>query len=126
MSGWRWAGLVVLGVCAVPQRALGQFLDPDTCWTCTDSFEHAAGGLLLTSGLQLVPRHWRTGWADTPGRRIVTVTVVGAVFELGQWDAARHTANAGQRGYGFGLKDLGCDLLGALVGEVVTGLLRHR
>lgn len=114
--------LVLLALCGRPVAA--QVLDPDRCWTCSDSRQHFAGGAVLDVGLHVLPKHWVKGWGDTPVRRVAVVTIVGAIFEAGQYDAVRGTPNAGQRGYGFGLKDLGCDLLGAVAGELLTALWR--
>lgn len=114
--------LVLLALCSRPVAA--QFLDPDNCWTCADSRMHFAGGAVLDFGINALPYRWRKGWGDKAIKRVAVVTIAGAIFEAGQYDAVRGTPNAGHRGYGFGLKDLGCDFLGAVAGEVLTALWR--
>lgn len=114
--------LVLLALWVRPAEA--QFFDPDTCLTCPDSREHFAGGAILGFGIQALPSSWRSGWADAPWKRGLTVTILGAVYEAGQWDAHRHDGLNGKPGFGFGVKDLAVDVAGWAFSELVTAGLR--
>lgn len=104
---------LLLLLLAAPLHA--QRLDPDNCWTCRDSWEHFGSGAGLDIASRLtVPHH---AW-----QRIGTVMLIGVVWESAQADVAR-TTNLYGRGFGFGLKDLACDALGALVGELLWQFL---
>lgn len=105
-------------LCSLSFAAPGaaQFLDPDSCWTCPDSREHFAAGAALDLAAR-VP--FRKAW-----QRVTATAVIGAVWEAAQWDAARGTDNAGKPGYGFSLKDLACDVAGALAVEGVALILK--
>lgn len=102
--------LPLLGMlCAAPLHA--QHIDPDWCLTCRDSQEHfAAGAGIQAATLLVFPRAglWR---------RLAITASIGAAYELGQVESAERG-----RGYGFGLKDLLCDLAGALVVEALRKL----
>ena len=98
--------------------AQGFRFDPDACWTCKDSRQHALGGAGLSVAGQLL------GWPKRPWQRVALVAAAGAVFEVGEEEGTRGTEYAGRPGYGFGLKDLTCDVAGAIVGELLGGLWR--
>lgn len=111
------AALLLLACSAAP--VFGQFrFDPDYCWTCRDSRQHAAAGAAIDVAGQLV------GWPKKSWQRVVLVTAVGAVFEVGEEEGTRGTEYAGRPGYGLGVKDLVCDVAGALVGEGLGVLWR--
>lgn len=112
--------LLVLMLVLVSAAASAQYLDPDRCWTCSDSFQHAAAGAALDGAAIAVFPRWRP-WQ----RALLTGVLIGGVFEAGQADAARHTGKLGQLGYGFGLKDWACDVAGALVLEGAWALARR-
>lgn len=103
--------LVILLSLAPPLAAQGFRFDPDYCFTCVDSRQHALGGTSIDVAAQLV--HWPAkAW-----QRVGVVAVIGAVFEVGEEEGTRGTEYAGRAGYGFGVKDLVCDVAGAAIGE---------
>jgi hypothetical protein len=112
--------LVALVMLLAPRPAMAQFLDPDHCWTCRDSFEHAGVAAALDGTLRIGLGHRRI--ADASYERVAWVALAGAAFELGQWDAARGEGKLGQRGYGWGWKDETMDVAGALAAEGVAAL----
>jgi uncharacterized protein YfiM (DUF2279 family) len=95
--------------------ASAQWLDPDRCLTCADTWAHAGAGAGVSLGTQLVLP--RAGVV----RRLLIVLAIGAAWECGQASA---TTQRG-RGYGFGLKDLAADLVGALAAEVAVAVIRQ-
>lgn len=111
----RRALLVAAALALAPgaARAQGFTFDPDRCFTCRDSREHAAAGAAIDVAAQVV------GWPKKPWQRVALVAAIGAVYEVGEEEGTRGTEYAGQPGYGFGLKDLACDVAGALVAELV-------
>lgn len=117
-----WPSAIVVAFLLLTSTAQAQFLDPDRCWTCADSRQHMAGGALLDAGLQSLPRSWTL--TNTPGKRIALVAVAGMVYEAGQWDAHRGDGLNGHPGYGFGLKDAACNVIGAVVTEGLIALYR--
>lgn len=103
---------------AVPLRAQ-RILDPDTCLTCWDSIQHFGSTAALDGAAQLVFPKWKP-WQ----RVLLTGVVIGGVYEAGQLDVAYNSGLSGQRGYGFGFKDLLCDVLGAVAAELIGKALR--
>ena len=112
-----FAGLLAL-LLATPAASQGFRFDPDRCWTCKDSRQHALGGAGLSVAGQIL------GWPKRPWQRVALVAAAGAIFELGEEEGTRGTEYAGRPGYGFGLKDLTCDVAGAIVGELLGGVWR--
>lgn len=122
-----WAALLVtIGIGAAlvagARACHGQGLDPDRCFSCRDAAYHAAAGgaldLAVRSGFVA------TSWRASPVRRVALVLVVGAAYEGVETFAAWENGQLGQRGYGFGLKDLTCDLAGAVATEVLVAIGR--
>lgn len=110
------AGLVlaVLLALAATSQAEAQWLDPDSCWTCVDTREHFVGGAAVAiASRPVLKKAWQ---------RVAATAVLGAVYEAGQWDAHRADGLNGQRGYGFGPKDLVADVAGAVVSEGLVTL----
>lgn len=93
-----------------------RFFDPDRRIVSRDKLFHAVGGFFVFVALNLV---------TAPLTAFVFTLLLGATFELGQWDASRGTAQAGQAGYGFGLLDLAADLVGALFALVLMAPVAH-
>lgn len=116
-----WLALILLTVAARPAPAQA-ILDPDTCWTCRDTYQHAAAGGLVNIAMhtQIIAPSWRKSFL---GRMGLTLAV-GATYEVVELVSAWENKTAGQTGYGFGLKDLVADLAGALVVEGVVALGR--
>lgn len=85
-----------------------RFFDRDRSFFTRDKLQHAAGGALVaTVSLAL-------GWG--PAWSAVFAFVIGATYELGQWDNARSVfVGRFPTGHGFGLLDLLADMLGAAV-----------
>lgn len=81
------------------------FFDPDRRWFSRDKLQHAVLSGLLCALLSVF---FGPLWAL--GATIWT----GVVWELAQWDSARSSGMLGQPGYGFGLRDLAADVVGAL------------
>lgn len=102
-----WLLPLLLSLCCVG-IAGGQVIDRDTCWTCRDSFEHFVGGAAVDQAAAIV---WRKPW-----QRVTATAAIGVTFEIGQWDA----------GGGIGLKDIACDIAGALAREAVWALIKRR
>lgn len=123
---------ILLLMVAPPLAAQGFVFDPDRCFTCKYSVQHFAAGGGINLGLQILPRSWKSGWADRPWKRVAVVTAVGAIYEFGEeaiaGDPNTHSADgrrlAGQAGYGFSIMDLGLDVAGALGGELLGALWR--
>lgn len=93
-------------------------VDPDWCWTCSDSQQHFVSSMGIDVGFHaLFPK--TTVW-----HRLGFSFVVGAVWELAQADVARSKQINGP-GFGFGPKDLACDMLGALAGELLWAIARR-
>ena len=92
-----------------------KFFDPDRRVFSADKLGHLIGG--CGAALVVLPF---VSWPLALG----IVAVVGAIFELGQWDGVRGTPYLGQPGYGFGLLDLTADLVGALVAILLVVVLR--
>lgn len=110
---------VTLALFVAPVHGQGFRFDPDTCWTCKDSRQHAAAGAAISVAAQAV------GWPKRAWQRVALVAAAGAVFEVGEEEGTRGTEYAGKPGYGFGLKDLTCDVAGAIVGELLGGVWRR-
>lgn len=87
-----------------------KFFDPDRRIFSKDKFQHAGVSLIIFIVLSFIMPLWQA---------LLWTIAIGAIFEAGQWDAARGTPYLGQVGYGFGLYDLGADTVGALVGLVL-------
>jgi hypothetical protein len=113
--------LLVLAL-AVPRSGAAQLLDPDTCWSCRDTYAHAVAGaginLAVRSGI--IAESWRT----SPVKRVGLVLLIGAAYEGVETLAAWENGQLGERGFGFGLKDLAADVAGALVVELGDLVLR--
>ena len=110
---YKWLLLLLL---VIPMKLEGQLLDPDNCWTCSDSRQHFASGFLIDAGLHLFPK-W--GLVNKPWKRVAVVAVVGAIYEAGQTDISYHQKVLGQPGYGFSLKDEALNIGGAVFSEIV-------
>lgn len=100
-----------------------KFFDPDVRWQTSDKVEHLVGGIgiaFLVALILLLPHNVAL---------VLLVILVGAAFELGQWDIARdvpelHTIPTDKTspflpGYGFGLLDLLADFLGGILYLIV-------
>ena len=96
---------------APPLRAQAFVFDPDRCVTCTDTRDHALAGAGIDAGLQVVAAKF------SPLARAGLVFVVGAAYEFGQESLVREDVRTRGPGYGFGVKDLLADVVGALVAE---------
>jgi hypothetical protein len=110
--------LLVLGLlCFSPSTAKAQWLDPDNCWTCQDSWHHFAAGSIL----DVVVRgpYVSKSWNNRAWKRVLLVAGIGATYEFMQLYEARQEGNIGQAGYGFSPKDLVMDIGGAVASEVV-------
>jgi len=90
------------------------FFDPDRRLLSGDKLQHLVGGLGVGLGASLV-----VAWPLV----LAVVFVVGAIFELGQWDAVRGTSFLGQPGYGFGPLDLAADVLGGVAAVLLWSVL---
>lgn len=112
-------GLLLL---AAPAPAAAQLLDPDRCWSCKDSYYHAGAGAALDVAVRsgIIAKPWRS----SPVKRVALVLFVGAAYEGVETFAAWENHQLGQRGYGFGFKDLACDVAGAVALELVVALGR--
>jgi hypothetical protein len=125
LPGWLLL-LVVLGALAVwllrARPAAAQLLDSDRCVSCRDSYYHTAAGAALDVAVRtgVIAKPWRTHALG----RVSLVILVGAVYEGVETFAAWENGQLGKPGHGFGLKDLGCDLAGALAVELVVALGR--
>lgn len=90
-----------------PFRAFfAHFFDPDRRWLSRDKIQHAVLSALLCALLSVF-----LGPLWALGATIWT----GIVWEIAQWDSARTAGMLGQPGYGFGLRDLAADVIGALI-----------
>ncbi len=96
-----------------------RILDPDTCFTCRDSFEHFGSSAALDVSARVLFPKWKS-WQ----RVALTGGLIGAVWEAGQTDVAYHNGLLGRPGQGYGLKDWACDILGAWVAESVWSALK--
>jgi hypothetical protein len=118
----RLVGLALLGL-LVAAPAAAQRLDPEPFapWRITYQQQHiaAGAGLDLLAQLPILPK----GMRDTPFKRVLLVTFIGITYEAGQETIVRDRDIRGD-GFGFGLADLACDILGALAAEGATYLLR--
>lgn len=97
----------------------GQWLDPDTCWTCGDKLGHAAGGAVLALVIRgpWVARPWRDTW----WKRMAWVVGLGCVlYESYHVYEDNKYGRLGQRGFGFGALDCAAVAAGALTLELVT------
>lgn len=106
----------------LPAVASAQLLDPDRCWSCRDTYYHAAAGAGIDVAVRtgIIAKSWRS----SPVRRVALVALVGAAYEGVETFSAWENHQLGHRGYGFGLKDLACDVGGAVVVELGTALFR--
>jgi hypothetical protein len=59
-------------------------------------------------------------------KRVAFVVALGALYEGAQLYTAHTKGTLGQAGYGFGLKDLAADAMGAVVAEGLLAVLRRR
>ena len=109
--------LAFLLPCALPAQRL---LDPDTCWSCKDSYWHASAGALLDVSMRA--GYIASRWRRSAIKRVSLVLLVGAAYEGVETLSAWENKTIGQRGYGFGFKDLTCDLAGAVAVEVVVAI----
>lgn len=115
--------LLLFALLILPAKAQGQshqFFDPDYCWSCLDSKQHFAAGVVLDIAAR-GPFVAKT-WHDQAYKRVLLVTGVGATYELMQYYEAKQTGHLGQPGYGFGPKDLVLDMSGAIVTEIIIGI----
>lgn len=113
----RWLLLLLGLLCFSPSITNAQLLDPDTCWTCSDSKQHFASGFVIDAGLHLFP-NWSL--VNKPWKRVAVVAVIGAIYEAGQTDISYHQGVLGQPGYGFSLKDEALNIGGAIASEIVV------
>lgn len=115
--------LALLGTLLIAAPASSQVLDPEPFapWRIAYQQQHIAAGAALdvVAQLPILPR----GMRDTPLKRVLLVTFVGIAYEAGEEAIARDRGIRGN-GFGFGLADLACNLLGALAAETVAGALR--
>jgi len=120
MTAPRWFLAVFMALLGAAPLA-AQVLDPDRCLTCADSWQHFAAG----AALDVVVRgpYITDSWRDTPIKRIAWVATIGAAYEGLQYFEARANGTLGQPGYGFSLKDLGFDVLGAVAVELMDAII---
>jgi len=100
----------------VPAKSEAQVLDPDYCWTCLDSRQHFAAGVVLDIAAR--GPYVAKDWNNKAWKRVLLVAGVGATYEVMQYYEARQTGHLGQPGYGFGPKDLALDVAGAITTEL--------
>jgi hypothetical protein len=114
---WWWVGLL-LG--ATPLRAQHFVIDHDACWRCLDSYQHVAIGAaadLMASG-----PWFAKGVRDRAWKRVALVTVAGILYETTQAFPSNKTPRPG---FGFGPKDLACDVVGAVLMEGVRWVIKQ-
>jgi hypothetical protein len=118
----KWFALLLLLV-AAPLQAQRIVLDPEPFapWRISYQRQHlaAGAGLDLAAQLPILPR----GMRDTPFKRVLLVTFIGITYEAGEEAVARDRGIRGD-GFGFGLADLACDVLGAVTMELIAKVLR--
>ena len=118
----KWLLLSLGLLCLSASTANAQWLDPDNCWTCSDSKQHFAAGAILNIAVR--GPYVTKSWNNTAYKRILLVAGVGATYELLQYYEARQLGRLGKVGYGFSPKDLVLDVAGATATEVVIWGIR--
>jgi len=124
----RWLGILVLvaTLTLIPRCGVSQFLDPDNkilCWHCNSHNAHFIGGATADAALHFMP-FVKQSW-ETPARRVATVAIAGVGLELADYVQCRQAHSCGRPDKGFGVIDLGYDLAGAAVTELlIAGLKR--
>jgi len=109
---------------AAPKISQAQFLDPDKCWTCSDTREHFAGGAILDLAVR---GPWvAESFRNRLWKREAMVCTIGATYEALQYFEAKANNKLGERGYGFSLKDLAADCLGALAMEGIIHITQKK
>src|SRR5260221_3713 len=117
----RLAALALLLSVFTPRPAHTQkLLDPDWNFRTRDSYYHAAAGALLDVSMRA--GYIAPSWRKSPVKRIALVVLVGAAYEGVETLSAWENHTSGTPGYGFGFKDLTCDLAGAVAVELMVAI----
>lgn len=114
---YRSAWWLLLAGCCGWSSGAGQVIDPDNCWTCYDTRLHFVAGAAIDQAAAVAFKK--------PWQRVLVTAAIGAAYEAGQEAIARDAGVRG-RGFGFGLKDLAADVLGALAREWVWSTIKKR
>jgi len=117
----RLAALALLLGVFTPRPAHAQrLLDPDWDWHGRDSYFHAGAGALLDVSMRA--GYIAPSWRKSPVKRVALVILVGAAYEGVETLSAWENSTSGQKGYGWGFKDLICDAAGAVAMELVVAI----
>lgn len=123
MSKLPLVAALLFGKLCLASPVASQVFDPEPFapWRIGYQQQHiaAGAGLDLLARLPILPK----GMRDTPAKRVLLVAIIGITYEAGEEAVARDRGIRGN-GFGFGLADLACDLLGAVAAELLVGALR--
>ena len=80
------------------------WFDPDRTIVGGDKLQHLVGGFLVCAAVDAF---------KSRGEAVAWTAALGFAYEAGQADVAHSQGLLGRAGFGIGLLDLACDLVGA-------------